>query len=123
MNKNFPVLPVEIWDMIEAERRRAFKRRVAEFEIESKIYIKVKTSYVLEKISFNYAHNYKVMRKLKCYRRDFWFEYYGVDYDSQCRSARSARRVGYCRSGSSYASEIVDRRRVDPQDGLSDPAD
>ena len=30
MNKN---LPVELWDMIEVERRRAFKRRVEEFEV------------------------------------------------------------------------------------------
>ena len=30
MNKN---LPTEIWDMIEVERRRVFKRRVAEFEV------------------------------------------------------------------------------------------
>jgi len=33
MNKN---LPVEIWDMIEIERRKAFKLRVEEFE--GKIY-------------------------------------------------------------------------------------
>lgn len=29
MNKN---LPTEIWDMIEVEKRRAFRRRVEEFE-------------------------------------------------------------------------------------------
>lgn len=70
MNKNFPVLPVEIWDMIDVIRRREFKRRVAEFEIESRIYMGRKWTYVSCRIPFNYEQNYKIMREVRSSRRD-----------------------------------------------------